>query len=506
MRFFKIRTSLLTLIFSVVTLSIHLGIGYLRPTVVSSGMLANIWQRSLSVYWPAIDLARVFDPIANGSPLMGLIVMIVAALFEWWIFFAVGIRLLRLYFRNPSIAKKTKIIIVSSVPVVVVFFFMTSPETLGTGKYDRFSFDVGIGSAHIAPPGWGTALHAAAQMGQAGIAELLLNNGSDVDAVSIDEWTPLHLAARRGQIEVSRVLIAHKANVNAKDDMGMTPLWWAAAKGNTGVVVLLLANGADVNAHNPLEGAIINNEYGIVPLLLSNGANATVEYENGDTMLYHVAIQDSPLLAESLLPYFKGTNAPRQLSKGFSEAVEFGNMDVAVPIAVAALRFESNSIYDAAFKGNLEDVRTQIELHPDLPNAKDFLGFSPLHRAAQGGGTAVVDLLLAKGADINSLDLNGNTPLHWAVFMGQSNMVKRLVDTITDLNVKGVGGKSPLHLAVQQGFISITELLLKAGANPNAKDDNGETPLSLLMRHNRGREIERRKEIGDLLREYGAKE
>jgi ankyrin repeat protein len=118
----------------------------------------------------------------------------------------------------------------------------------------------------------------------------------------------------------------------------------------------------------------------------------------------------------------------------------------------------------------------------------------------------VVELLLVRGADINTPDLNGNTPLHWAVIMGQSNIVKQLVDTMADLNVKGVGGKSPLHLAVQQGFVPIAELLLKAGADPNAKADNGETPLSSLIRHNRGREVEKRKDIEDLLRKYGAKE
>jgi hypothetical protein len=43
-------------------------------------------------------------------------------------------------------------------------------------------------------------------------------------------------------------------------------------------------------------------------------------------------------------------------------------------------------------------------------------------------------------------------------------------------------------------------------ADVNAKDDKGETPLALLKYRGGGRVIERRKDIGDLLRKYGAKE
>ena len=74
-------------------------------------------------------------------------------------------------------------------------------------------------------------------------------------------------------------------------------------------------------------------------------------------MLDRAALQDSPALAESLLPYFKDTSSPKYLSKSFSKAFQFGHMDVAIPISVAALRFESNSIFDAAFKGDADIVR-----------------------------------------------------------------------------------------------------------------------------------------------------
>lgn len=500
MRLFKLKTSRLALVLSVGTLIFHLGIGYLLAAVIKNQMLASIWQRSLKVYWPAMDLVHIFGLNVNVGILMGTAMMIIAALFELWVIFSAAIWLVRLYSRKPPISNVSKIAIPVIVLVVAVCFYETSPETLGMSRYQRFRFDVSAGYvdkvketlkhnpgfANKVQPGWGTALHEAARSGRADIAELLLTNGSDVKATDGEGETPLHTAIKWGGHEdVVKVLIAHKADVNATDKDGKTPLWSAAAGGHTNTISLLLASGADVNARDkygncPLSGAVVNNRYGVVPLLLSNGANPTVEV-SGDAMLDRAAIQGSPALAESLLPYFKDTNSTKYLSKAFFSAFKFGHMDVAIPISIAALRFESNPIYDAAFKGNAESVRVQLESQPNLLNTKDFLGLSPLHRAAQSGQDAIVKLLLAKEADIGSIDQNGNTPLHWAVFTGQSNVVETLIGNKAGLNIKGAGEKSPLYLAVQQGFLPIAEMLLKAGADPNIATSGGETPLSIVV-------------------------
>ena len=105
------------------------------------------------------------------------------------------------------------------------------------------------------------SLHAAAEAGQVEVAELLLSQGANVNAViDSDEgrkgWTALHIAAARGDADMASLLISHKANVDAvaqvdeKGD-GLCPLHLAARNGEPATAELLLAKGADIEARAP---------------------------------------------------------------------------------------------------------------------------------------------------------------------------------------------------------------------------------------------------------------
>jgi ankyrin repeat protein len=76
----------------------------------------------------------------------------------------------------------------------------------------------------------------------------------------------------------------------------------------------------------------------------------------------------------------------------------------------------TENLIDAVKQGDLERVQGILEADGGLVHARDELGATPLHYAALNGQRRIVDLLLERGADINSPDGRfGATPAGWAI-------------------------------------------------------------------------------------------
>ena len=67
----------------------------------------------------------------------------------------------------------------------------------------------------------------------------------------------------------------------------------------------------------------------------------------------------------------------------------------------------------AANKSHKETIELLIAKGADV-NEKGKYGRTPLHEAATYGHKEVAELLIAEGADVNAKDKWGMTPLHWA--------------------------------------------------------------------------------------------
>jgi uncharacterized protein len=138
---------------------------------------------------------------------------------------------------------------------------------------------------------------------------------------------------------------------------------------------------------------------------------------------------------------------------------------------------ETSVIHLAARDGDLRKVDSLLKENPELISLKDSLGQTPLHGAAASCRKKVVELLLAKGADVNDKDNSGQTPLHSATFMGCTDAAELLLAKGVDVNAKANNDWTPLHQAVSAGWKDTVELLLAKGAEINAKDSDGNTAL-----------------------------
>src|SRR5688500_11804583 len=135
-----------------------------------------------------------------------------------------------------------------------------------------------------APQGDGmTALHWAAEHGDAALAEMLIYAGARLTPVTrIGAYTPLHLAGKAGSAAVATVLIKAGADPNTRTASGAAPLHFAAASGNAATVAALLEHGADANAREsewgqtPLVFAAAHNRADAIRTLLQRGADAAL--------------------------------------------------------------------------------------------------------------------------------------------------------------------------------------------------------------------------------------
>lgn len=74
---------------------------------------------------------------------------------------------------------------------------------------------------------------------------------------------------------------------------------------------------------------------------------------------------------------------------------------------------------------------------------------------------SLVQLLLERGAEVNSRDQDGQTPLSWAAEKGRESVVQVLLENRAGINSKDNNyGRTPLSWAAEKGHEAVVRLLL----------------------------------------------
>lgn len=178
------------------------------------------------------------------------------------------------------------------------------------------------GIAHL-ENGW-TPLHYAAHRRHGGIAELLIDQGANVNARDHYGTTPLFLASSyrwETESEVLKALVQNGAELSIQDDAGNTPVHEAVS--NPHALKILLQAGARVNTQNnsgdvPLHTAAEWCEPEAIELLVDRGANINVRNNAGLTPLDIARSQHDKRCYHQLVDY--GAKSSEELADagGFS--------------------------------------------------------------------------------------------------------------------------------------------------------------------------------------------
>jgi len=137
-------------------------------------------------------------------------------------------------------------------------------------------------------------------------------------------------------------------------------------------------------------------------------------------------------------------------------------------------------LHTAAMMGRMNAVLYLLERGAEA-DARNKLNQSPLLFAAYRGDAAIVDTLIGRGAPSDSPDTVGNAPIHYAARQGHMAVVELVLSKGASFDRRGYQGKTPLYLAAMNGRTEIVKLLAARGAKLDTKDDAGKTPMSSAL-------------------------
>lgn len=150
-------------------------------------------------------------------------------------------------------------------------------------------------------------------------------------------------------------------------------------------------------------------------------------------------------------------------------------------LPVLASLSEAGEIHDAIKAGDLSAVESILTADPGRISARDEIFSTPLHVAVLDSQPEIVNLLIARGADVNAGDIDDSRPLLLAAIDGKRELVEVLLRAGADLDAGGDYGNSPLTYAVYVGRIEIAELLLDRGADIHHVNTSGQIALQFAV-------------------------
>jgi ankyrin repeat protein len=153
----------------------------------------------------------------------------------------------------------------------------------------------------------------------------------------------------------------------------------------------------------------------------------------------------------------------------------------------------------SGYSSNHTDPQVLLQVHGvdtrDMKNgytALDLALFAFKHKD-------LMEMLVAKGADVNAMASSGATPLFWAVMRNQKDDADFLLSKGANINAPDAYGDTILDCALHMDNEKMVEYLVNKGADVNAVDQGGKRALTYALGMTSHKPAE-------LLRQHGAHE
>ncbi|WIH83036.1 ankyrin repeat domain-containing protein [Brachyspira pilosicoli] len=361
-----------------------------------------------------------------------------------------------------------------------------------------------------------TPLHWASMKDRADTVSLLIENGADIEAKDIDNWTALHYAAAFASLQTVEALVDNGADKNSLTKDGNIPVNYAKDE----TIKTYLSGGkigredteevveeetketaADETAENTetsetitedelnneldttQNGSIVdptvvdldpkqlelliavkNNDIIAVNALLKENVNPNFVDEEGYSPLHRAVLNDNLDVVNVLLSY---KDIDTEIKLPYEASVDDWYLGGATPLLVAS------------YTGNADIVNALIEAGSDIRAKDDIDGATTIHIASANGNNEVINILLNKDNTlINEADSMKDTPLHWASIKNQTDTISLLLANGADTKLTNSDGNTVLHYAAMYGDVNTVNVLLDADSSLASVENNeGITPI-----------------------------
>ena len=326
------------------------------------------------------------------------------------------------------------------------------------------------------------------------IVKLLLYRGANANAICDRNHTALTLAATVS-LSMVQTLISNRTDVNIRDAQGLSALTWATRQNCLKRVQLLVEHGADVNdgkigsyalqatawyqgdavavarylvkcgaryepdGNSALSQAIKKQSIGLICLLIQQGANVN-EPQVSRVVRRKNVVLDTPEIHKTPL---------------LMDALNQEKWDSAIALIVSGADInccDEDGMITAlgrAVQGNCPSVVEQLLTRGANPNT------------IVGNHKEVIDAVLNRTADVSTFHRDGMSALECAINNHQIEIAEMLVKYGANIGVQPNGTKL-MMCALGQGIArhdySLVQLLVEQGVDVDAEDDDGDTPLT----------------------------
>ena len=245
---------------------------------------------------------------------------------------------------------------------------------------------------------------------------------------------------------------------------------------------------------SPLHFAVREGHFETTKLLVDRGADVTLQTLYGQETFLQIAMDRGH---NDLIDYLRGIARTLMSSEG-----------------------DVHPIHAASKDGELETVTRLLDTDPTLANRGDDVGRRPIHYAVEAKNHDLIELLIARGAEVDTPGFSSDNRLggfgfrpitsalwlhpYWpqrndydtvrlllkhgaqytvtiAAALGDEDRVRELLASDPALcNHRESGGKRALSAAAERNYVDIVNMLLEAGADPNL-EEGGNCPKGYAL-------------------------